>query len=91
MPNATLTSKGQLTVPREVRARLGLEPGDRVSFTAVEDGYKLVALHTDVRELRGRFAGRRRRAASIDELNEAIAQEASGVLRRGRGKRRSAE
>jgi antitoxin PrlF len=29
---ATVTSKGQITIPREVRRRLGLKPGDRVDF-----------------------------------------------------------
>jgi AbrB family looped-hinge helix DNA binding protein len=33
----TITSKGQVTVPKEVRDQLGLKPADRVQFT-VEDG-----------------------------------------------------
>ena len=32
MPQSTLTSKGQLTVPQEIRTRLGLKEGDRVEF-----------------------------------------------------------
>ena len=35
--SSTISSKGQITVPREIRKRLGLEPGDRVEFV-VEDG-----------------------------------------------------
>lgn len=34
----TLTSKGQVTVPREIRDRLGLGPGDKMSFTLLSDG-----------------------------------------------------
>ena len=37
MSRATLTSKGQLTVPKDVRDRLGLKSGDRVVFE-FEDG-----------------------------------------------------
>jgi len=32
MPKATLTSKGQLTLPKEVRSRLGVAAGDQVDF-----------------------------------------------------------
>jgi antitoxin PrlF len=32
MPSSTISSKGQITVPLEVRTRLGLKPGDRVDF-----------------------------------------------------------
>ena len=39
MPSATMTSKGQLTVPKQVRESLGLQPGDRVDFQ-IEDGGK---------------------------------------------------
>jgi len=38
MATATLTSKGQLTLPAEVRAKLRLKAGDRVSFVETEDG-----------------------------------------------------
>ena len=30
---ATLTSKGQTTIPKEIRDGLGMKPGDRISFT----------------------------------------------------------
>jgi antitoxin PrlF len=35
--SSTISSKGQITVPQEIRKRLGLEPGDRVEFV-VEEG-----------------------------------------------------
>ena len=34
----TMTSKGQVTVPREIRDRLGLKPGDKMAFTLLSDG-----------------------------------------------------
>lgn len=38
---STMTSKGQLTVPQEIRKRLGLESGDRVEFV-VEEGRTVI-------------------------------------------------
>jgi antitoxin PrlF len=38
---STISSKGQITVPQEVRKRLGLEPGDRVEFV-LEEGRTIV-------------------------------------------------
>ena len=34
----TMTSKGQVTVPREIRDRLGLKAGDKMAFTMLSDG-----------------------------------------------------
>jgi len=38
MPSSTITSKGQITIPSEVRRSAGLDTGDRVSFRVREDG-----------------------------------------------------
>lgn len=38
MTLATMTSKGQLTVPKEIREKLGLKPGDRVDMVIESDG-----------------------------------------------------
>jgi AbrB family looped-hinge helix DNA binding protein len=38
MPTATVTSKGQVTIPRKVREALRLRPGDRVDFVLGEEG-----------------------------------------------------
>ena len=38
MSNATLTSKGQITIPKEIRDSLGLKPKDRLNFTLLNDG-----------------------------------------------------
>jgi antitoxin PrlF len=35
---ATLTSKGQTTIPKPIRDTLGMQPGDRMSFTLMPDG-----------------------------------------------------
>lgn len=54
MSEATLTSKGQTTIPRELRERLGLVAGTRLVFTALDDGSMLVrAKQRPVSGLRG--------------------------------------
>lgn len=74
MAAATLTSKGQITVPIEVRQALGLDAGDRVEFVEVERGrFELVPATRSVKELKGMF-GKPRRAISIEEMNAAIAK-----------------
>ena len=77
MSTATLTSKGQLTVPKVVRDALGLAAGDRVQFIEHESGFKLVAASHDVRELKGLFAGRRKKPATLDEIKAAATRGAT--------------
>lgn len=79
MATATLTSKGQITIPSRVRSALGLDAGDRVEFVEVEKGqFAMVAATRSVRELKGMFQRKRSKPVSIDEMNAAIAKRASG-------------
>jgi antitoxin PrlF len=73
MPTATLTSKGRITLPRAVRAVLGLTAGQKIEFLPEGDGFRVVALRTDAAVLRGRFAGRVKKPVSIAEMDAAIA------------------
>jgi AbrB family looped-hinge helix DNA binding protein len=73
MPTATLTSKGQITLPKAVRERLHVDAGDQVDFVINERGDVVVrALSVDVSELRGILRRRRRRPVSVEEMNAAI-------------------
>ena len=36
-----VTAKGQVTIPKEIRDALGIEPGDEITFEEVESGYKI--------------------------------------------------
>lgn len=77
MSTSTVTSKGQITLPRDVRRALGLGVGDKVDFVEVEGGFKIVPLRKDVRRLKGKFAGRVKRPVTIQEMDDAIAQSAA--------------
>jgi len=72
MTTATLTSKGQITIPKEVRERLGVGAGDRLEFVEEQEGvYKVVAATKDVRSLKG-LVPKPRRAISVEEMNRAV-------------------
>jgi AbrB family looped-hinge helix DNA binding protein len=53
MDFATLTSKGQVTIPREVRERLRLDRGDRIAFEPTADGRFIVAKDAPIRKSDG--------------------------------------
>lgn len=87
MTTATLTSKGQITIPADVRRALNVQTGDRVEFVQVQPGrFELVAATRSVRELKG-MLGKPTRTLSIEEMNRVIAEQgAKAGLRRGRSK-----
>ncbi len=68
MTSATVTSKGQTTIPKEVRAAANLRPGDRIQFTVLQDGTILVRVkNRSVSELAVKpLRGKR---VSIDRMN----------------------
>ena len=78
MSTAKLTTKGQITIPKEVRDHLGVETGDRLSFEIRDGGEVLVQAETiDIRSLRA-IVDRKRARVSVREMDEAIRKGASG-------------
>jgi antitoxin PrlF len=75
MPSATVTSKGQITIPKRVRQALRLGAGDRVEFV-IEKGGKVVVRpgKGDVADLKGLLHRRGRRVVSLAEMDRAIAK-----------------
>jgi antitoxin PrlF len=73
MTTATVTSKGQITLPANVRLALQVGPGDRVEFVEVDPGrFEVVAATRSVTELKGMF-GKPTKSVSIADMNKAIA------------------
>ena len=80
MISSKITSKGRITIPVEVRKRLGLKPGTRVWFIENENGeYTLKVKTGSIMNLRGIFKWTGK-PVSIEEMNEAIAQCGAGLL-----------
>ena len=74
---ATITSKGQVTVPKKVRDQLHLKAGDKIEFLVDEDGtVRVVPVTAKVTELKG-MVPKPRRAVSLEEMDEAIARGAA--------------
>jgi AbrB family looped-hinge helix DNA binding protein len=77
---STVTRKGQITIPKQIRDRLRLEPGDRVEFQVDRQGQIIMrAKDVDIRELKGILRGTRKTPATVEEMNEAIARGYSGT------------
>ena len=72
MSTSTVTSKGQTTIPKDVRKRLNLHPGDRLEFVIDEDGRVLVLpASVDASELAG-ILKRPAKPVSVATMNQAI-------------------
>ncbi len=74
MSQSTMTSKGQITIPKDIRAELGLEPGSKVLFvrTGPRD-VRLVARTGSVSDLIGSLARPGSPDFTIEDINEQIA------------------
>jgi len=73
MAIATVTSKGQITIPAEVRAELNLKTGDRVYFIKGDLGYALFPKNGSVQRLKG-ILGKPDRVVSLEEMKKSVAR-----------------
>jgi AbrB family looped-hinge helix DNA binding protein len=74
MPTSTLTSKGQITIPKPIRKHLHVAEGDQVDFAITPNGD--VVLHRitgSVSALAGLLRRPNRKALSLEEMDHAIA------------------
>lgn len=80
MALAKVTTKGQVTIPLEVRQKLSLEAGSRIEFVLTPEGkFVIEPVHSSIRSLEGVFHRAGRQSVSVDEMEEAIAVEAGGA------------
>ena len=68
--SATLTSKGQTTIPKEIRDSLGMKPGDRMTFTLMPDATVIMRVKsTHVMELAGALHKKRRKPVPVEQMS----------------------
>lgn len=77
MTHTTITSKGQVTLPKPIRDFLRVKPGDQVDFAIDTQGRVTVRAETlDVGELKGLLRRPNRPAVSLEDMDAAIARHA---------------
>ncbi len=74
MALATMTSKGQVTIPKSVRDRLNLRSGDKIDFRIEDDGTVVIRpLSKRVDDVFGMLASsKNRKAVSVAEMNRRL-------------------
>jgi antitoxin PrlF len=77
MSESTISSKGQVTIPKAIRIRMRLKVGDRLRFLIEADGsVRLAAATRDVSTLR-EILPRPKRRATVEEMQSVIRQRAA--------------
>lgn len=67
---STLTSKGQTTIPKDIRDRLRMKTGDRMTFTLMADGTVLLRIkNKSVMNLAGSLRRKGRKPLPVEELS----------------------
>ncbi len=70
--SATVTSKGQVTIPVEVRSKLGLRPGSRLAFVPTESGaYEIHVQAASIQDLKG-VVPQPSGFVTLEDMGEAI-------------------
>lgn len=83
MPTAKVTSKGQVTIPKKVRTKLDIHPGDEVTFKENEQGEMVLeADKKSIKRLAGILHRPGQKKVSVEEMNEAIKQAAVDRFKR---------
>jgi AbrB family looped-hinge helix DNA binding protein len=81
MATSTVTSKGQTTIPKEIRDHLKLRPGNRLDFIVEADGRVVLRpAQYDIRELHGLLQRQGQKRLSVDDMKRVIRD------RHGRGR-----
>ncbi len=72
MTTSTLTTKGRVTIPLDVRRRLGLSEGDQIEFVEAEDGsFAIRPVINDVRTLK-RLLRKPTNPVSVNDMKAAV-------------------
>lgn len=73
MPIATMSGKGQVTIPKKVRDAFDLHTGDKIEFVLEKEGVITVRpIKKSVDDVFGRLFNPAQKPLSVEEMNEAI-------------------
>lgn len=75
MPTATLTSKGQVTIPKKIRDKLNLKPGDKINFDIETGGeVKISTSRRSILEAAGKLHRPNQKLLSKKEMDKKLAE-----------------
>lgn len=72
----TLSPKGQVTFPKEMREELNLRPGDQMIYTIIDGNIVITPKNVDFNDLAGLLGAPPRGNATLEEIDEAVAKAA---------------
>jgi antitoxin PrlF len=75
MTHSTVTSKGQTTIPGEIRAALKIKPGDKLEY-AVDGDHATFRVHPGTRSIKGVLASKKGKGMSFAQVREAASKAA---------------
>ena len=79
---ATITSKGQVTIPKDIRDIMKIGPGDQIDFVVSDQGEIYISPRKhDIRSIKGIFHKKGRKPASLKDMEKAIKKGASETLK----------
>ncbi|MFP5405468.1 MAG: AbrB/MazE/SpoVT family DNA-binding domain-containing protein [Gammaproteobacteria bacterium] len=76
MATLTVTARGQVTLPKDVLQHLGIRPGEKIELDKLPDGRVALSAARSpgtIDSFVGLLAGKTRKVATLDEINEAAA------------------
>ena len=82
MSYATITSKGQTTIPKEIREQFDLQPGDRIFFSVNEAGRIEIQPLIDITAIKGLLKRPKGKVVTVEQMNDAPLQGARRRFKR---------
>jgi AbrB family looped-hinge helix DNA binding protein len=72
----TMSSKGQITIPKEMRELLNLSPGDQLVYSVIDGEIVITPKNIDLKDLAGFLGNPPNGYATLEEIDEAVVQTA---------------
>ncbi len=81
MTKSTVTSKGQVTIPKEIRVTAMIHEGTQIDFQIQKDGTILIIpIQRHISQLKGIVQGKRKKTVSLAEMKKAISEGAQEAI-----------